>query len=81
MYSLVCVGPGGKPECWFSHDEAHFCCFHYIYHSDLMFLANSIAPCQTATDGNSVYIISMNYLMIEPISFYFGVTGASVSGV
>ena len=23
MYSLVCVGPGRKPECWFSHDAAH----------------------------------------------------------
>ena len=22
-YSPVCVGPGRKPECWFSHDEAH----------------------------------------------------------
>ena len=24
LYSLVCVGPGRKPECWFSHDVAHF---------------------------------------------------------
>ena len=24
LYSLVCVGPGRKPECWFSHDAAHF---------------------------------------------------------
>ena len=23
LNSLVCVGPGRKPECWFSHDEAH----------------------------------------------------------
>ena len=23
LYSLVCVGPGRKPECWFSHDAAH----------------------------------------------------------
>ena len=23
LYSLVCVGPGQKPECWFSHDVAH----------------------------------------------------------
>ena len=22
LYSLVCVGPGRKPECWFSHDAA-----------------------------------------------------------
>ena len=22
LYSLVCVGPGRKPERWFSHDEA-----------------------------------------------------------
>ena len=22
LYSLVCVGPGRKPECWFSHDTA-----------------------------------------------------------
>ena len=24
---MVCVGPGRKPECWFSHDAAHlfFC--------------------------------------------------------
>ena len=22
LYSLVCVGPGQKPEHWFSHDEA-----------------------------------------------------------
>ena len=20
VYSLVCVGPGRKPDCWFSHD-------------------------------------------------------------
>ena len=20
LYSLVCVGPGKKPDCWFSHD-------------------------------------------------------------
>ena len=25
LYSLVCVGPGRKPERWFSHDEAHLC--------------------------------------------------------
>ena len=24
VYSLVCVGPGRKPECWFSHVAAHF---------------------------------------------------------
>ena len=24
LYSLVCVGPGRKQECWFSHDAAHF---------------------------------------------------------
>ena len=23
LYSLVCVGPGRKPERWFSHDAAH----------------------------------------------------------
>ena len=23
LYSLVCVGPGRKPERWFSPDEAH----------------------------------------------------------
>ena len=23
LYSLICVGPGRKPECWFSHDAAH----------------------------------------------------------
>ena len=23
-YSLVCVRPGRKPECWFFHNEAHF---------------------------------------------------------
>ena len=23
LYSLVFVRPGRKPECWFSHDEAH----------------------------------------------------------
>ena len=23
LYSLVCVGPGQNPECWFSYDEAH----------------------------------------------------------
>ena len=23
LYSLVSVGPGRKPECWFSHDAAH----------------------------------------------------------
>ena len=23
LYSPVCVGPGRKPECWFSHDAAH----------------------------------------------------------
>ena len=23
LYSPVCVGPGRKPECWFSHDTAH----------------------------------------------------------
>ena len=28
-YSLVCVGPGRKPECWFSHDAAHFCQSNY----------------------------------------------------
>ena len=22
---MVCVGPGRKPECWFSHDAAHIC--------------------------------------------------------
>ena len=22
LYSPVCVGPGRKPECWFSHDAA-----------------------------------------------------------
>ena len=22
LYSLFCVGPGRKPECWFSHDAA-----------------------------------------------------------
>ena len=25
LYSLVCVGPGRKSECWFSHDAAHIC--------------------------------------------------------
>ena len=25
MYSLVCVGPGRKPEPWFSHDTAQLC--------------------------------------------------------
>ena len=24
LYSPVCVRPGRKPECWFSHDVAHF---------------------------------------------------------
>ena len=23
LYSLVCVGPGQKPHCWFSHDADH----------------------------------------------------------
>ena len=23
LYSLVCVRPGLKPECWFSHDATH----------------------------------------------------------
>ena len=23
LYSVVCVGPGRKPEDWFSHNEAH----------------------------------------------------------
>ena len=23
LYSQVCVGPGRKPDCWFSHDAAH----------------------------------------------------------
>ena len=23
LYSLVCIGPVRKPECWFSHDAAH----------------------------------------------------------
>ena len=22
-YKPVCVGPGGKPHCWFSHEAAH----------------------------------------------------------
>ena len=25
LYSLVCVGPGQKPERWFSHDKAQYC--------------------------------------------------------
>ena len=25
LYSLVSVGSGRKPECWFSHDTAHIC--------------------------------------------------------
>ena len=25
LYILVCVGPGQKPECRFSHDVAHIC--------------------------------------------------------
>ena len=27
LYSLVCVRQGWKPECWFSHDAAHFTLF------------------------------------------------------
>ena len=23
LYSPVCVGPGRKPHCWFSHEAAH----------------------------------------------------------
>ena len=23
LYRLVCVGPGRKPHCWFSHEAAH----------------------------------------------------------
>ena len=23
LYSPVCVGPGGNPNCWFSHAQAH----------------------------------------------------------
>ena len=26
LHSLVCVGPGQKPECWFSHDAAQIIC-------------------------------------------------------
>ena len=26
LYSLICVGPGWKPECWFSHAAAHMIC-------------------------------------------------------
>ena len=24
LYSPGCAGPGRQPECWFSHDTAHF---------------------------------------------------------
>ena len=24
LYRLVCVGPGRKPHCWFSHEAANF---------------------------------------------------------
>ena len=27
LYSLICVGPDKKPECWFSHDAAHISLF------------------------------------------------------
>ena len=30
LYSLVCVGPGRKPECWFSHDAAHIIIMQYF---------------------------------------------------
>ena len=33
LYSLVCAGPGRKPERWFSHDAAHlfyFCSLHLM---------------------------------------------------
>ena len=30
LYSLVCVGPGRKPECWFSHDAAHLPFFYLV---------------------------------------------------
>ena len=27
LYSLVCFGPGRKPERWFSHDAAQMSCY------------------------------------------------------
>ena len=42
LYSLVCVGPGRKPERWFSLDTAHFyikLCFHNGF-----FLASADVP-------------------------------------
>ena len=29
LYSLVCVGPGQNPHCWFSLVAAHLCCVQY----------------------------------------------------
>ena len=29
LYSLVCVEPGRKPECWFSHDAAQLEVLNY----------------------------------------------------
>ena len=31
LYSLICVRPGLKPECWFSHDTAHFLNTRYSF--------------------------------------------------
>ena len=30
-FSLVCVGPGPKPECWFSHDTAHMTTYWFSF--------------------------------------------------
>ena len=54
LYSLVCVGPGRKPERWFSHDAAQIIFFNY--RNDPKFLdkqvrANSADPDQTAPRG------------------------------
>ena len=35
LYILICVGPGRKPECWFSHDTAQLCFFSSSCHAML----------------------------------------------
>ena len=31
LYRSVCVGPGRKPHCWFSHEAAHLSVLHISY--------------------------------------------------
>ena len=40
LYSLVCVGPGRKPECWFSHDAAQIADFSAIDYSLVCFFCS-----------------------------------------